>query len=440
MPIQANMYMHDLDRSTLQTLKGIPGFAPAMKAYMKVAAEQQYYIQNMSTNLRLSEKQLPHYYNMLPPICEKLGIAVPELYLKMDDAPNAYTFGDTKPFIVMTDGLLEVMPDELIPTILAHECGHIACHHTLYQNLGAMVLNGSSNLLGLTELVTAPLQASFYHWMRCSEYSADRAAIICDGTAEKLKEMCMRFSGFGGREMTRENMDAYMEQVEQYHQMMQDSKWNKTLEVLMYHQSTHPQNAARAYEGNQWQYTDVFQNIQQYLLQAEGAPLPLPESPRNFIGKPAETVRMELVHIGFQNIRMNRVMAVQEAAKPGNVLEVCIGGRVDYKPYSWFDPETEVVISFFEPPTMQEIAAAHPGELPMPNDIRYYVGKTMGQAMYELKGAGFRNVQAEPTPIPPTGWMPRPGNVAQVLVNGQPFCNRGTWLPKDTFIQIIYYV
>ena len=40
------------------------------------------------------------------------------------------TYGDTKPFIVITSGLFETLPDELIPTILAHECGHIACHHT----------------------------------------------------------------------------------------------------------------------------------------------------------------------------------------------------------------------------------------------------------------------------------------------------------------------
>ena len=79
--------------------------------------------------MRISEKQLPKYYHMLPPICEKLGIEVPELYLTMDGSPNAYTAGDTKPFIVMTTGLLKSLPEELIPTVLAHECGHIACHH-----------------------------------------------------------------------------------------------------------------------------------------------------------------------------------------------------------------------------------------------------------------------------------------------------------------------
>ena len=60
---------------------------------MKVWDEKKSNIENMSTNLRISEKQLPKYYNMLPPICEKLGIDIPDFYLKLDVNANAYTWG-----------------------------------------------------------------------------------------------------------------------------------------------------------------------------------------------------------------------------------------------------------------------------------------------------------------------------------------------------------
>lgn len=136
MSIDSNFYIHESDRIALDALKAIPGFTPLLKAFMKVWSEKQFYIQNMSTNLRINDKQLSKYYDMLPPICEKLGIDVPELYLKLDVVPNAYTSGDTKPFIVMTSGLLETMPEYLIPTVLAHECGHIACHHVFYTTMG----------------------------------------------------------------------------------------------------------------------------------------------------------------------------------------------------------------------------------------------------------------------------------------------------------------
>ena len=159
--IDSTLYMHESDMVALQALKAIPGFTPLLKAYMKVWSEQQYRIQNMATNIRISEKQMPKYYYMLFPICEKLGIEVPELYLELNVRPNAYTGGDTKPFIVMTSGLLDTLPEELIPTVLAHECGHIACHHVLYHTMGSMILNGATGFLGLGELVTLPVQMAF---------------------------------------------------------------------------------------------------------------------------------------------------------------------------------------------------------------------------------------------------------------------------------------
>ena len=187
MAISSNLYLHDLDRSTLAALKAIPGFTAVLKGFMKIWSEKQFRIQNMATKLRINEKQLSKYYDMLSPICEKLGIEVPELYLELNGEPNAYTSGDTKPFIVMTTGLLEKFPEHLIPTVLAHECGHIACHHVLYHTMGNIIISGAAGMLEFGELITYPIQTAFYKWMRCSEYSADRAAAICDGTTDGVK-------------------------------------------------------------------------------------------------------------------------------------------------------------------------------------------------------------------------------------------------------------
>ena len=81
--INSNYYLHDSDRKALQALKAIPGFTQLFKAFMKVWSEKQFRIQNLSSNLRINEKQLSRYYDILPPICEKLGIEIPELYLKL---------------------------------------------------------------------------------------------------------------------------------------------------------------------------------------------------------------------------------------------------------------------------------------------------------------------------------------------------------------------
>lgn len=438
MPIHCNMYMHEQDKSTLQTLKAIPGFTQLYKAYMKTAVEQQYHIQNMSMNLRLGENQLPEYYNMLPPICEKLGIKVPELYLSLEDSPNAYTFGDTSPFIVMTSGLLDVMPHELIPTILAHECGHIACHHTLYHNLGVSILNGTGGLLGVSELASAPIQAAFYHWIRCSEFSADRAAAICDGTGEKVMEMCLRFSGFGSRTMSRVNMDAFMAQAADYSSLMSQSKWNQTLGFLNFYKSTHPQNVVRASESNLWQQTPVFRNILNYLDQAEDRCLPLPEPPRHYIGQSVEAVRLQMLYIGFSDILFKRLQTVTKPLKPGQVVSVSVDGCENFPQCSWHPRDAKIVISYYEPPTFEEIAAAHPGELCMPEHSRYYTGRHFLQVANELRDIGFQNVIPEACQVSTMGWVSKPGTVVRISVGGQTQFEKGSWFKPDAAVRVYY--
>ena len=52
--------------------------------------------------------------------------------------------------------------------------------------MGRAILNGASSFVsGLGNIAMYPIQLAFAYWMRCSEFSADRAAIICDGTAEE---------------------------------------------------------------------------------------------------------------------------------------------------------------------------------------------------------------------------------------------------------------
>lgn len=254
-PFDPSFLMHDDDRKALAALRAIPGFSAVMKAFMNVWNEKQFYIQNMSSNIRLSRSQMSRYYDMLIPVCNKLHIDVPELYITMNVVPNAYTYGDTKPFITLTTGLLDVMPEELIPAVLAHECGHIACHHVLYLTMGSLLLNGtailgSSSVVG--HLLTTPLQVAFYHWMRCSELSADRASAYCSGSTEPVVDMCMRFAGYSKNMDVSVNREEFMAQAAEYKQMISSSAWNKTLEFLILKDMTHPFNAVRAWECREW--------------------------------------------------------------------------------------------------------------------------------------------------------------------------------------------
>lgn len=259
-PVNYKYYCHEQDLAALDALRAIPGFSAALKTFMKVMNEKQLHGINMASKIRLGPNQLPEIYNMLPPLCEKLGIAEPELYLEMDPVPNAYTSGDSIAFITVTSSLIESLDEDEIRAVLAHECGHIACHHVLYHTMGRMILGGGAELLNLG-LFTIPLQLAFSHWERCSELSCDRAAAICTGSSDSVVEMMIRFSG-GPKSITNKiNKELYLAQAAEYEDLIGNSKWDRILQYLAMMGNSHPFTAVRASEITKWCQSDAFKRI-----------------------------------------------------------------------------------------------------------------------------------------------------------------------------------
>ena len=229
--VNADLYMHPQDKSALDALKAIPGFTTVLKGFMKNFSEQQLHGVNMATKLRLSKEQLPDLYNMLPPICEKLGINEPEFYLEMDPNPNAYTYGDTKAFLTITSGLVECMNEDELKSVIAHECGHIACHHVLYHTMAEFILQGLDTFIGLG-LISLPLKLALSGWQRMSELSADRAAAIYMGGSDVVEDVMIRLSAGSKSYIKGINKDLYMQQAKDYEDLIKDSGFNKLLQFL----------------------------------------------------------------------------------------------------------------------------------------------------------------------------------------------------------------
>jgi Zn-dependent protease with chaperone function len=399
------LYLHESDKAAMTALKAIPGFSQFMKVFMKIWSEQQYRLINMSTNLRLGENQMAKYYNLLPPICEKLGIDIPEMYIELDVHPNAYTYGDTKPFIVVTSGLFETLPDELIPTVLAHECGHIACHHTLYTTMGRAVLSGATSFVtGLGNAALYPVQLAFAYWMRCSEFSADRAAIICDGSADKSTEVMMRFAGYDKDIMADADVEVFIEQAVEYKNLVDSSAFNKTLEFLLFQNYSHPLNAVRAYEGREWAKSERYHNILEYInandSMAENK-LPIEVSLKKLVGKNVSDVQARLLNMEFRNIITVRNTELTKM-KEGNIYSIKINDSSDD---GWYKRGDEVVIEYYEAKNEVEIALEHPDEIRMIDSHKHFIGRNYEDVRLELENLGFKNIAIREIAMSKIGWV-----------------------------------
>jgi len=256
-------FIHPEDEAALRQLESIPGFPVLLKKVMSLGIEQLRYGINMASTIRLSPTQLPQLYNHLPPICAKLGIEEPEFYLQMDPMPNAWTFGDTRIFITMTSGLVEMMDDEELDAIIAHECGHILCRHVLYHSLAQYILKGTNDL-GLLGKLSVPIQYAILYWYRKSELSCDRCGSIIT-SPEVVARTMARFSG-GPKSITENiNMQEWASQADRYDEIRTGGLWNKTLQLYATIELDHPFSAVRVREILKWgqstQYKNLIQNL-----------------------------------------------------------------------------------------------------------------------------------------------------------------------------------
>lgn len=245
-------FVHPNDEAALAKLKLVPGFNVATKWVMKFGVEQYCRGLYMANHIRLSEKQLPGIYNLLPPLCETLGIEVPELFLQMYPTPNAYTVGDQRSYIVITSGLLDCLGEgEELRAALAHECGHIACRHVFYTTMVQMMLNFGGQY-EIIQSIQGPLVLAYNFWARQSEFSADRASAVCMGDTLTPIRMLLRLAGGPSRYTASLDLDEYAAQMVESEGLMKDVRWQKTLRDLAEMDEDHPYTATRVKELLRW--------------------------------------------------------------------------------------------------------------------------------------------------------------------------------------------
>lgn len=261
--IKPSEFIHPEDAAALRQLESIPGFPALAKKILELGYEKLQYGINMASTIRLSQTQLPDLYKHLPAICEKLGIAEPEFYLEMNPFPNAYTLGDTRVFIVVTSGLVEMMDDEELDAVIAHECGHILCRHVVY-NMVAQYVKMGLDALGILGAIAKPVEFALLYWSRKAELSCDRCGSII--TSPDIVARTMGRLAGGPKAITNKlNMQEWARQADKYDEIRNDGLWNKTLQLSVIIGQDHPFSAVRVREILKWgqsaQYKQLMENL-----------------------------------------------------------------------------------------------------------------------------------------------------------------------------------
>lgn len=247
--------MHPWDVKSSAALRKVPGLEKLTMKVMEYGFERVLYLENIADNVRVTKKMFPRLYKYLQWGCQILGVDEPELYVSMEETPRAYTYGHSKPFIVLTSGLLDILDEQEQFYVIGHELGHIRFEHVLYtvvaENLKTLLGVLGSVTLGIGQLVGYGLAVPLYDWYRKAELSADRAAMLCVQDKDVAIDVFMRLAG-GSRELY-DQMDRgdFMRQIRAY-ENADESTLNKAYKIALTVFRTHPFPILRAKHLDEW--------------------------------------------------------------------------------------------------------------------------------------------------------------------------------------------
>jgi heat shock protein HtpX len=99
----------------------------------------------------VTREQLPRAYEAVERLTQKIGIPMPKIYVIPNESPNAFATGrnPSHASVAMTQGILELLNDEELEGVLAHELGHVNNRDILISSVAATVAGAITMLASM---------------------------------------------------------------------------------------------------------------------------------------------------------------------------------------------------------------------------------------------------------------------------------------------------
>jgi Zn-dependent protease with chaperone function len=259
--LNADHFRHPLDQKATQALKQLPGLDVAIRSLIGPMGEQFFYLDNIAASVLVGPNQLPELYHSLLEACEVLDLDVPQLYIKQHPVPNAYTFAmrGKQPFIVVHTSLIELLTPAEVQAVIGHELGHLKCDHGVYLTL-ANLLTLATGQLPFGNVLMQSWQSQIMEWVRCAEFTCDRAALLATQDARTVASVLMKLSGGSPKLSPLLNLDAFIDQARSY-DAISESETGEMLKRLKTDDLSHPVPVLRAREIDRWASTASYQTL-----------------------------------------------------------------------------------------------------------------------------------------------------------------------------------
>ena len=171
----------------------------------------------------VSEQEAPRLYAIVRDLTQRTGLPMPKIYLSPAAQPNAFATGRNPEHaaVAVTQGLMQVVDDDELRAVLAHEISHVRNRDILITSVAAAVALGitflarmamwgaifggggrdreGGNVFGaLAMMILAPIAAVMIQasLSRSREYEADRSGAELLGSGEPLAKALEKIEAY----------------------------------------------------------------------------------------------------------------------------------------------------------------------------------------------------------------------------------------------------
>ena len=177
-----------------------------------------------------TREQLPRVYSVVEHMTQRIGLPMPKIYVIPSESPNAFATGRNPAHasVAVTQGILNLLTDEELAGVLAHELGHVRNRDILTSSIAATLAGaitilaqmgrfamifgggggGGSNrdregggIAALFMLILAPIAATLIQLAvsRAREYEADATGAHMTGNPYALASALQKLDTYSKR-------------------------------------------------------------------------------------------------------------------------------------------------------------------------------------------------------------------------------------------------
>jgi heat shock protein HtpX len=177
-----------------------------------------------------TREQLPRVYSVVEQMTQRIGLPMPKIYVIPSESPNAFATGRNPAHasVAVTQGILNLLTDEELAGVLAHELGHVRNRDILTSSIAATLAGaitilaqmgrfamifgggggGGSNrdregggIAALFMLILAPIAATLIQLAvsRAREYEADATGAHMTGNPYALASALQKLDTYSKR-------------------------------------------------------------------------------------------------------------------------------------------------------------------------------------------------------------------------------------------------